>query len=54
MKARGQTAVRDSGAIPAGNWMPGQRIEAGSKALDDRNACLKEIKASFEDAWQAL
>ncbi len=40
-------------AAKAGNWMPGQRIEAGSKALNDRDARLQQIKASFEDDWLA-
>lgn len=45
--------ARINAAAKAGNWMPGKRIEAGSKALNDREDRLRQIKASFEDAWQA-
>jgi hypothetical protein len=45
--------ARIAEAARAGNRMPGKRIEAGSKALNVREDRLKEIKASFEDDWQA-
>ena len=45
--------VRIIEAARAGNWMPGKRIGALSEALDDRNACLKRHKDSFEDDWLA-
>jgi hypothetical protein len=44
--------ARIEAAAKAGNWIPGQRIGARSKALDVRNDRLKEIKSSFEEDWQ--
>lgn len=45
--------ARIAEAARAGNWMPGKRIEAGDKANRAREARLKEIKATFEEDWQA-
>jgi hypothetical protein len=45
--------ARIAEAARAGNWMPGKRIEAGSKALNDREDRLQRIKSSFEDDWLA-
>jgi hypothetical protein len=45
--------ARIDAAARAGNWMPGKRIAAGSQALNDREDRLRQIKASFEDSWQA-
>jgi hypothetical protein len=45
--------ARIEAAARAGNWIPGKRIGALSQAVIDRDNRLRQIKASFEDAWQA-
>ncbi len=45
--------ARIAAAAKEGNWMPGKRIEASSRAFNLRVERIIEIKASFEEAWQA-